>query len=403
MIGLCPQSVVKDQLATVPARHPRHCCGQDRRQKAPRQHSTDVIADPQAPIGAKNGQKHDGKNEMCPTRGANANSRHQQELGGSGKPGQDPHHETDTSRPKRRARPKWITCPPVKRIRTKRADAKCDGKRDQHGVDGMTGNGDLRFLAVKTAMFVDRVARRTAGAAGFGHSRNSSSVSLCKPAAALMVPALAGCGGPLSTLSPHGPAAADIALLWWSMLAAAALITVMVLVLVWRGFVRETGKMLGEAFWIKWMGLYFSLTVLAAVVAAGIWIGERIQARPGADVVRVEAVARQWDWRFHQPGADGTIIATNGRLHIPARTPIDVVIRSEDVIHSFWVPQLAGKMDALPGRNNVLRIEASSPGIYQGTSAEFSGLGYAGMRFEVVAFDPADPPAFTDTDKGTDQ
>ena len=214
----------------------------------------------------------------------------------------------------------------------------------------------------------------------------------------LMVPLLAGCAGPLSTLSPQGPAAAEIAVLWWAMLAGAVLITIMVLALVWRGFARAEGNAPGETFWIKGMGLGFSFAVLIAVVSAGIWVGERIQPRLGADVIRVEAIARQWGWRFLQPGPDGTMIETERRLHIPAGQPVDVVIRSEDVIHAFWVPQLAGKMDALPGRDNLLRIEAFSPGLYHGTSAEFSGIGYAGMRFEVLAYDPADPPAFTDPD-----
>lgn len=214
----------------------------------------------------------------------------------------------------------------------------------------------------------------------------------------LMVPLLAGCAGPLSTLSPQGPAAAEIAVLWWAMLAGAVLITIMVLALVWRGFARVEGNAPGETFWIKGMGLGFSFAVLIAVVGAGIWVGERIQPRPGADVIRVEAIARQWGWRFLQPGPDGTMIETERRLYIPAGQPVDVVIRSEDVIHAFWVPQLAGKMDALPGRDNLLRIEAFLPGLYHGTSAEFSGIGYAGMRFEVLAYDPADPPAFTDPD-----
>lgn len=217
-----------------------------------------------------------------------------------------------------------------------------------------------------------------------------------KPVLLLMVPLLAGCEGPLSTLSPQGPAAADIAILWWAMLAGSALITAMVLVLVWRGFARKPGAAPGESFWIKGMGLGFSFAVLTAVVGAGIWVGERIQPRPGPEVVRVEAIARQWSWRFLQPGPDGAMIETENRLYIPAATPVDVVIRSEDVIHAFWVPQLAGKMDALPGRANLLRIEAARPGLYHGTSAEFSGLGYAAMRFDVLAYDPSDPPAISD-------
>ncbi|MDQ7263747.1 cytochrome b [Paracoccus sp. PS-1] len=210
-----------------------------------------------------------------------------------------------------------------------------------------------------------------------------------------MVPFLAGCEGPLSSLAPAGPAAAQIAVLWWAMLAGAVLITLMVLALVWRGFAAPPHPRPGESFWIHGMGLGFSLAVLAAVVGAGIWVGERLQARPDPEAIRVEAIARQWDWRFRQPGPDGRMVETRGQLHIPAGRPVDVVIRSEDVIHSFWVPRLAGKMDALPGRDNLLRIQADAPGLYHGTSAEFSGTGYAGMRFEVLVWPPDDPPDLT--------
>jgi cytochrome c oxidase subunit 2 len=64
---------------------------------------------------------------------------------------------------------------------------------------------------------------------------------------------------------------------------------------------------------------------------------------------------------------------------------VDVHIRSEDVIHSFWVPRLAGKMDAIPGHVNVLRIQVDQPGVYRGVCAEFCGLEHATMSFEVRA------------------
>lgn len=211
-----------------------------------------------------------------------------------------------------------------------------------------------------------------------------------------LVPALAGCGGPLSTLAPQGPAAKDIAVLWWGMLAGATLITLLVMALVARSFLRPPSSGPSPRFWIKTMGLGFSFAVLAATVGAGIWIGERIQPKPAADVVTVAAEARQWGWSFEQSAPDGTPLRTEGRLYIPAGRPVDVRITSRDVIHSFWVPQLAGKMDALPGRVNVLRIEADRPGLYHGRSAEFSGIGYAGMRFEVVAYDIRNAPEFTD-------
>ena len=74
-------------------------------------------------------------------------------------------------------------------------------------------------------------------------------------------------------------------------------------------------------------------------------------------------------------------------LHIPAERPVDVAITSRDVVHSFWVPRLAGKLDAMPGHVNVLRIEADAPGRYEGLGSEFNGAGYRDHRFTVLADD----------------
>ncbi|ALJ80272.1 cytochrome c oxidase subunit II [Ketogulonicigenium vulgare] len=219
-----------------------------------------------------------------------------------------------------------------------------------------------------------------------------------KPAAWLMVPLLAGCSGPLSALAPEGPAAAQIAMLWWGMLIGAAVITLFVLALVWRAFAAPPGEA-SERLWIKGFGIYLSLAILTVTVGAGIWVGERLQPRPADRPVTVIATGSQWQWRFVQTAPGGAQVETLNRLHIPAGQPVDVLIRTDDVIHSFWVPRLAGKMDAMPGRTNILRIAADRPGLYSGRSAEFSGVGYAAMTFDVLVYDPAAPPAFTDRDQ----
>lgn len=144
--------------------------------------------------------------------------------------------------------------------------------------------------------------------------------------------------------------------------------------------------------WIKGLGLGFSLTVLAALTLYGLWIGERLLPRPGQEVVTVGAVGRQWDWLFTYEDAPGRV--TEGILHIPAGRPVDVAITTADVIHSFWVPRLAGKLDAIPGHVNVLRIEAWTPGEYAGVSSEYNGPGYEDHRFTVVAHDAAGWAAF---------
>ncbi|MGY6634859.1 MAG: hypothetical protein ACXIU8_14120 [Alkalilacustris sp.] len=89
------------------------------------------------------------------------------------------------------------------------------------------------------------------------------------------------------------------------------------------------------------------------------------------------------------PGPDGPV-ALCDRLILPAGRPVDMRITSGDVIHSFWVPRLGGKMDAIPGRANVIRVKAHAPGLLIGQCAEFCGLGHAAMRFEVEVVAEAD-------------
>ena len=183
-----------------------------------------------------------------------------------------------------------------------------------------------------------------------------------------------------------------VAQLWWAMLAGAALLTVLVLSLVALGFRAPAARPRSPRFWALGLGVAMPLVVLTVLVGSGLWIGERMQARPDAQVLTVQAEARQWAWRFVQPGPQGQMVATENLLFIPAGQPVHVQLTSRDVVHSFWVPRLGGKMDAIPGHRNVLRIQADVPGRYAGLSAEFSGVGYGDMRFEVVAYAPGQLP-----------
>lgn len=195
-----------------------------------------------------------------------------------------------------------------------------------------------------------------------------------------------GCAGPLSTLDTAGPAAANIAMLWWAMLIGSALLTGLVLVLLVLAFRRRASGG-GLSVWLGWLGVAMPSAVLLVLLGYALVLGERSIARPAPDVVTVEATGHQWFWTFRQPGATGPI-ETRGTLHIPAGRPVDVRVASADVIHAFWVPRLGGKMDAIPGQVNVLRIEASRPGTYEGQCAEFCGLHHASNRFRVIAHDP---------------
>lgn len=164
-----------------------------------------------------------------------------------------------------------------------------------------------------------------------------------------------------------------------------AALTLFVMALIAAGFGKP--REVSEKRWTMGLGVWFSLAILTGMLVAGVATGERLL--PKEDAVEVQGHARQWAWTFTQPGPDGTPVQTEGELHIPAGRPVAVYLTSEDVIHSFWVPRLAGKMDAIPGRTNILQIEAAEPGIYRGRCAEFCGIGYASHTFTVIAH-PAD-------------
>lgn len=193
-------------------------------------------------------------------------------------------------------------------------------------------------------------------------------------------------------LDPVGPAAAEINSLWWIMLAGSTLIVIIVAALIWRSFYTTSSpdNSLSRKLhiWIYGLGLAFPMSVLAALLIYALIVGERLLPHLDDRVVKVNAIAEQWRWYFTY--ADRPDHVSEGILHIPAGRPVDVAITTRDVIHSFWVPRLAGKLDAIPGHVNTLRLEASAPGLYRGQSAEFSGEGYTGHTFFVQAHSAVD-------------
>ncbi len=210
-----------------------------------------------------------------------------------------------------------------------------------------------------------------------------------------MAPLLAACSGPYSTLDPAGPAAELAALLWWGMFAVSVVVMVVVCGLWWHAMGRYAHQ-LDEATekrqrdrWIIWGGIVLPSVSIAVLLAFGIPAGHRMQ--PHADtereVLHVHVEARRWYWHVSYPDYGIELI---DEIHIPVDTPVNFHIASADVIHAFWVPRLGGKVDAIPGRTNVLRLEASEAGQYGGLCAEFCGTGHAHMGFEVTAHSEAD-------------
>lgn len=203
---------------------------------------------------------------------------------------------------------------------------------------------------------------------------------------------LAGCATPLSTLNPAGPAAANIAILWWVMFWGAAALFLLVMALLAISFLRPALiANLKPIHWIIGGGLIMPVPILIALLLAALLLGERLLPLPGAiQPMRIEAHAQQWQWTFRYPDLPGT--AETEVLHLPAGEPVDIVITAADVIHAFWVPRLGGKMDAIPGHTNIVRLQADKPGMYRGICAEYCGEGHETMGFAVQAHAPADLP-----------
>src|SRR3954449_1331103 len=198
-----------------------------------------------------------------------------------------------------------------------------------------------------------------------------------------------------SVLDPHSSPAHDISTLWWGMLAAAAVVFAGVLLLIALSIVRrkqEGMPVLGNDE-TKLSGLIvafgiaipvLTLAVLFFIADIGVVKATDAPAR-GQTKFTINVVAKQWFWEVHYPGG----AVTANEIHIPVRTPVNVVLTSPDVIHSFWVPELNKKVDAIPGHPNNLFLEADSPGVYRGQCAEYCGLQHAKMAMAVYA----DPPA----------
>jgi cytochrome c oxidase subunit 2 len=189
--------------------------------------------------------------------------------------------------------------------------------------------------------------------------------------------------GPLTTLDPAGPTAAPIATLWWAMLGGATALLLLVMALLWLAY-RKPGYAARTATrtWLFGGGVILPAILLITLASYAFHLGEQLLPHAAPRVMEVRAIATMWMWQFGYPHTNDA--ALRAELHIPAGEPVDVIVTSSDVIHSFWIPRLAGKIDAIPGRETRVRIRAEAPGEYEGQCAEFCGLGHAHMRFKVI-------------------
>lgn len=207
-------------------------------------------------------------------------------------------------------------------------------------------------------------------------------------------PALPSEGWPPAVLDPAGPYSEPVTLLAWVLLVGGTFILAIVLAALWvalRGSPRFKTRLGGEkAIWI--LGFAFPSIVLTGLLVWGLMLTSSLSAaRVPERAMRVKIIGEMWWWRVHyQDGQGRETLRDANELHIPVGQPVLLELEAADVIHSFWVPRLGGKMDMIPGRTNRLLIEADAPGVYKGQCAEYCGGPHALMGFVVVAHTPAD-------------
>jgi cytochrome c oxidase subunit II len=201
---------------------------------------------------------------------------------------------------------------------------------------------------------------------------------------AIVIP-LSGCADQQSALNPAGEEAQSVYVLFLTMAAGAAIIWLIVIGLMIHAF-REGRKQHpqeGSQALILWGGAVFPSAVLLLLLAYALWLMPNVRPWFGGQQTgpRIEMSGEQYWWRIRYLDSKGALLfETANELRLPLGEPTTFSLMAGDVIHSFWIPALGGKMDMIPGRTNQLTLTPTRPGIYRGPCAEFCGTSHALMN-----------------------
>jgi cytochrome c oxidase subunit 2 len=221
-------------------------------------------------------------------------------------------------------------------------------------------------------------------------------------ATALLIFLASGCNGIQSALDPAGPQAGNIGWLWWVMFYTLTAVYVIVMCILTVAFFRwqSSGERAPGTLSLKpdaseehrisrvvFGGIAFTTVILFALLVSSFVTGRALHqiAAKSEDGLTLEVTGHQWWWevKYDNP-TPSRIVTTANEIHIPVGRPVQLKLRSQDVIHSFWVPNLNGKTDLVPGHLTTSWIRADRPGVFRGQCAEYCGLQHAHMAFTVV-------------------
>ncbi len=200
---------------------------------------------------------------------------------------------------------------------------------------------------------------------------------------------LAGCGGPQSALDPAGRSAERIAGLFWWMAAGALVIWLAVVVLMLISFHAQPephnerrAKVL-----IIGGGSVVPTIVLAVLLAFGLAEMPDLLAPAPEGSLRIAVSGEQWWWRVRYLLPDNEAVVLANEIRLPVGERVELLLESPDVIHSFWIPSLGGKIDMIPGRRTRLSLEPTRTGVFRGACAEYCGASHALMAFNAVVME----------------
>ena len=211
---------------------------------------------------------------------------------------------------------------------------------------------------------------------------------------------VAAIAGSHSVLSPAGTQASSIQHLWtlmlWVAVGVFAVVLVCLFLAVRRGVANRSARSsssTSERGLARAVGIAIATTVvvLVGLLAASVWTGHAIGTLHASSALTIDVIGHQWWWeiRYDDAVANRSVLTAN-EFHVPTGRPVVLKVTSRDVIHSFWVPNLQGKRDLIPGYTTALWMQADRPGLYRGQCAEFCGLQHAHMAIDVVAEPDAD-------------
>ncbi len=210
-----------------------------------------------------------------------------------------------------------------------------------------------------------------------------------------IIAAVAGCSGNQSALDPQGAPAIHVEHLIIGITVICTVVWLLVMVVLGWALLRKRSGDGGEARKRPLTMSVGSAVAATVMIIAGLTIASFYTTRgiglPENAALTITVRGQQWWWQVIYADANPALsFQTANEIHIPVGQDVRIQLESADVVHSFWVPSLAGKQDLVPGRSNSLLLRAERPGNYRGQCAEFCGLQHTHMAMMVIADEPAD-------------